>query len=53
MNIKRIKSDLNTIDEIQKNKENMSDPYMIDVMGYHVQQAIEKMIKYFLNNIYG
>lgn len=25
---------------------------MIDVMGYHVQQAIEKSIKYFLSNIY-
>ena len=36
MNIKRIESDIKTIDEILKNKELLEDPYMVDVLGYHL-----------------
>lgn len=47
MNIKRIESDLIIIDSIKKAEENLNDPYMIDSIAYHVQQAIEKSIKIF------
>ena len=36
MNIKRIESDIKTIDEILKNKELLEYTYMVDVLGYQL-----------------
>ena len=48
---KRIRSDIKDANNILKSDD--SDEYDIDLASYHVQQAIEKCLKYILHNIYG
>ncbi|MBQ7585802.1 MAG: hypothetical protein IJU40_06105 [Desulfovibrionaceae bacterium] len=57
MNIKRIKVDLelakDILNKIYFNKYTDFDKYYyIDLAAYHLQQSIEKSLKFLLNNIY-
>ena len=54
MNLNRIKADILTA------KNNLSpvgnptnDEYLYDISAYHAQQAVEKILKYILHDIYG
>lgn len=54
MNINRIKTDI-TLAECGINPaiNITNDEYLYDASAYHIQQAIEKSLKYILHNIYG
>lgn len=51
MNISKTAPDIKVAESII-NGEN-SDAYDYDAAGYHIQQAIEKSLKYYLSNVYG
>lgn len=51
MNINKTKVDLEIAKEILADTN--ANEYQIDAAAYHVQQAIEKNLKYYLSNIYG
>ena len=51
MNIDKIKVDLKFAEMILNDKG--SNSYEIDGAAYHVQQAVEKSLKYYLSNVYG
>lgn len=46
----RIKADLYTAAMLMDNNDM---PFLKDLAAYHTQQALEKCLKYYLNNIYG
>lgn len=54
MNINRIIVDIAVAKDCLSPTKNLTnDEYFYDMAAYHTQQAIEKEIKYFLQNIYG
>lgn len=54
MNINRIIADIEVAKRCCYSKNNpTNDEYFYDVAAYHIQQAIEKELKYILHNIYG
>lgn len=54
MNINRIIADIEVAKRCCYSKNNpTNDEYFYDVAAYHIQQAIEKELKYILHNVYG
>lgn len=54
MNLDRIRADIKTAQNNISSRGNPSnDEYMYDVSAYHVQQAVEKELKYILHDRYG
>ena len=52
MDINEIEDDLKAIAEMNADEENLKDQYMIDTMKFRIQQVVEKILQYFIYNIY-
>jgi len=54
MNINRVIADIEISKRCCRSENNpTNDEYFYDAAAYHIQQAIEKELKYILHNIYG
>lgn len=54
MNINRVIADIEISKRCCRSENNpTNDEYFYDAAAYHIQQAIEKELKYMLHNIYG
>lgn len=54
MNLNRINADIQTAElNISDTGNPTNDEFLYDVAAYHIQQAIEKELKYILHNVYG